>query len=71
MALNKDYNLVNAMSMLHSDVETDTTTPSSNTEAPAGENQHEQKPAQGSHAFSESVYSFDPHQKDLFPSNKS
>ncbi|MEC7229936.1 MAG: hypothetical protein VXV91_01900, partial [Verrucomicrobiota bacterium] len=40
MALNKDYNLVNAMSMLHNDVEIDTTTPSSNTEAPAGENQH-------------------------------
>ena len=71
MALNKDYNLVNAMSMLHNDVEIDTTKSSSNTEAPAGENQHEQKSAQDAHAFSESVYSFDPHQKDLFPSNKS
>ncbi len=79
MALNKDYNLVSAMGMLQSDVEPDptdlapetaTTTPSPAAGALAGGGQHEQKSAQDAHALSEDVYSFDPHQRDLFPPNK-
>ena len=67
MALNKDNTLVNAMGMLQHDANV-TSSPVAG--APAGDNKGEQKSAQDARDLSEAIYTFDPHQKDLFPKHQ-